>query len=176
MTALDVIVFVALAGGAVQGFRKGFVEEALSLIAWLLAIVAVTLFHASVVGVIEPYVGAGAGAVVLGFVLTFGIPFGLGKWLARTLGNRTRKSIIGPFDRALGVGFGLVKGLLLATTLFLLGALVFDTIYGRDQARPAWMTDSRTYPLLSASGAAIREFVDERRRGDGTDSNGREPT
>jgi len=176
LTALDVIVFVALAGGAVQGFRKGFVQEALSLIAWLLAIVVVTVFHAFVVALIEPYVGAGTGAVVLAFLLTFGIPFLLGGWLSRKIGGRARNSIIAPFDRALGVGLGLAKGLLLATVLFLLGALVFDTIYGRDQARPAWMTDSRTYPLLSASGAAISEFVDERRRGDGTDSNGREPT
>ena len=45
MTALDIIVLFLLGGGAVFGFIRGFVQEALSLIAWIMIIVAVRLLH-----------------------------------------------------------------------------------------------------------------------------------
>ena len=63
----------------------------------------------------------------------------------------------------LGFGFGMVKGLIGATLAYLLIILVYDSIYGAAEPRPEWIADSRTYPLLNASGDALVEFVDERR-------------
>jgi len=39
----------------------------------------------------------------------------------------------------------------------------YDLVYGADAGRPEWMTSSRTYPLLNASGDAMSEFVREQR-------------
>ena len=36
-------------------------------------------------------------------------------------------------------------------------------IYGPEADRPEWMTVSRTYPLLNASGRAIVDWVEARR-------------
>src|SRR3546814_6731501 len=66
------------------------------------------------------------------------------------LGRRTRNSIVGPVDRALGFGFGALKGLILASLLFLLAVLVLDTTGGGPTERPDWLTQSRSYPLLNA--------------------------
>jgi membrane protein required for colicin V production len=71
--------------------------------------------------------------------------------------------VLGPIDRVLGFGFGMVKGLIIATLIFLLLVMAFDLIYGADEERPEWMTSSRTYPLLNASGDALSEFVREQR-------------
>ena len=71
--------------------------------------------------------------------------------------------MVGPFDRLLGAGFGALKGLIGATLLYLLANLVYDTAFGRAAERPAWMAQSRTYPLLNASGRAIVDFVAARR-------------
>ena len=60
-------------------------------------------------------------------------------------------------------GFGALKGLIGATLLYLLANLVYDTAFGRAAERPAWMLESRTYPLLNASGRAIVDFVAARR-------------
>lgn len=163
MTALDIFVLLLIGGGAVFGLMRGFVMETLSLIAWVLAIFAIRLFHAPVAEMLTAFVGTESGAAVLAFALVFGITFVAGKFLARSLGARTRQSILGPVDRVLGAGFGAVKGLIGATLLFLAFSLVYDTIYGGGTARPEWMRHSRTYPLMSASGAAISEFIDERR-------------
>ena len=41
--------------------------------------------------------------------------------------------------------------------------LATDMLHGPEAARPEWMTKSRTYPLLNASGRAIVDWVEARR-------------
>ena len=81
----------------------------------------------------------------------------------QAIGARTRTSILGPVDRVLGAGFGMLKGLIGATLFFLLANLATDLVYGPQAERPEWMTSSRTYPLLNASGRAIVDWVEARR-------------
>ncbi|MEY4269171.1 MAG: hypothetical protein RLZZ58_387 [Pseudomonadota bacterium] len=164
LTALDIIVLLLVGGGAVFGFMRGLVQEVLSLLAWVLAIVAVRLFHPMANAALADYVGTEGGSAMLSFALLFGAVFALGKYMSRNIGERARRSFIGNFDRALGAGFGMVKGLVIASLLFMLGALVYDVVYGGDAKRPAWMTDSRTYPALGASSGAISALVAERRK------------
>jgi len=164
MSALDIFVILALVGGALIGFVRGFVHETLSLLAWIVAIAMLKLFHAQLqVGLTES-VGTAAGAAVLAFALLFVPSFLLVKLLARSLGGKARRSLLGPVDRVLGGGFGLLKGLLAATLFFLLANLATDLVYGPEAERPAWMTASRTYPLLNASGRAIVDWVETRRK------------
>ncbi|MDI1297471.1 MAG: CvpA family protein [bacterium] len=163
MNAVDILVLLLIGGCAVFGLLRGFVMETLSLIAWVLGIFAIRLFHGSVAELLTPFVGTTSGAAILAFVLIFGITFGAGKLLARAIGRRTRQSVLGPVDRVLGGGFGAVKGLIGATLIFLAFSLVYDTFYGSGARRPDWLSDARTYPLLNASGQAISEFVAEQR-------------
>ena len=165
MTALDVFVFLLLLGGAAIGFVRGFVHEVISLLAWVVGIAMLKLFHAQLWSGLESsfHTSAAAGAV-LAFAILFVPSFLLVKLLARSLGGRTRRhALLGPFDRVLGGGFGLLKGLLGATLFFLLANLATDMVYGPQADRPQWMTKSRTYPLLNASGRASVDWVEARR-------------
>jgi membrane protein required for colicin V production len=163
MTALDIIVILLVLGGLVLGWLKGFVGEVLSLAAWIVAIVFLRLFHTPVTNALSGIVGTRPGAAVLAFVLVFGIVFLIGKLVARRVGGGVKRSVIGPVDRILGAGFGALKGLIVATLLYLAANLIYDTVYGRAAPRPDWMADSRTYPLLYASGRAVLHFVAWRR-------------
>jgi membrane protein required for colicin V production len=101
---------------------------------------------------------------VLAFAILFIPSFLIVKLLARSLGGRTRRhSLLGPFDRTLGAGFGALKGLLGATLFFLLANLATDMVWGVQADRPQWMTKSRTFPLLNASGRGIVDWVQARR-------------
>ena len=165
MTALDVFVFLLLIGGAAVGFVRGFVHEVISILAWVVGIAMLKLFHTQLWSGIETsfHTSSAAGAV-LAFALLFVPSFLLVKLLARSLGGKTRRhSVLGPFDRALGGGFGALKGLLGATLFFLLANLATDMVYGPQADRPQWMTKSRTYPLLNASGRGIVDWVEARR-------------
>jgi membrane protein required for colicin V production len=159
LTALDVIVLLLVGGGTVFGWIKGFVTEVLSLFAWVAAIAALKLFYTPVTALLAGRVGTGAGAAVLAFALVFGIVFVAGRLIARRLGQRTRESVLSSFDRLLGAGFGALKGIIGATLIFLVASLAYDSVYGGGAPRPAWMTQSRSWPLLRASGTAIVDFV-----------------
>jgi membrane protein required for colicin V production len=165
VTALDVFVFLLLIGGAAVGFVRGFVHEVLSLLAWIVAVAMLKLFHAQLwTGVINSFHTSSPAAAVLAFAILFLPSFIVVKLLARSLGGKMRRSpMLGPFDRVLGGGFGALKGLLGATLFFLLANLATDMVYGPQADRPQWMTKSRTYPLLNASGRSIVDWVEARR-------------
>ena len=162
MTALDIIVLFLLGSGAIFGFMRGFVQEALSLIAWLMIIVAIRLFHGPATAALSEAVGTESGAAVLAFLAIVIVIFALGKWISRSIGKKSRKSVLGPIDRVLGFGFGMLKGLIFSTLIFLLLVMGYETLFGEKEPRPEWMTKSRTYPLLNASGDAMSAFVRER--------------
>ncbi|WP_294391827.1 CvpA family protein [uncultured Sphingomonas sp.] len=163
LTALDVIVLVLIGGGAILGLVRGFVTEILSLFAWVAAIFALKLLHTPVAKWLTAWVGSASGAAVLAFVLVFGVVFFAGKLIAGQLGQRTRQSVLGSFDRVLGLGFGALKGLLIATVLFLAVNLGCDLVFGARTARPEWLRTARSYPLLNASGRAMVDWVNRRR-------------
>ena len=163
MSALDIFVLILLLGGLAIGFVRGFVHELLSLFAWVVAIAMLKLFHTQLWEGMTPSVGTSAGAAVLAFAVLFIPSFVLVKLLARAIGGRTRRSLLGPVDRVLGAGFGMLKGLIGATLFFLLANLATDMVYGPEADRPEWMRQSRTYPLLNASGRAIIDWVEARR-------------
>jgi membrane protein required for colicin V production len=166
MTALDILTLLLAGGAGLLGLQRGFVTEALSLGAWIGAIIVVRLFHGPVSNALASSVGSEGGAAVLAFALLFGVTFLGIRIAARSLGEKSKASSIGGFDRILGLGFGLVKGLVGATLIFTLTALVMDTIYGGASKRPEWMTTSKTYPLLNATSGALVTLVEERRTAD----------
>ena len=162
MTALDIFVILVVGGAALIGFVRGFAHEVLALLAWIIAIVALKVFHEPLAGRLVESVGTAAGAAVLAFALLFVPTYILVKLIARRLGGAARRSVVGPVDRVLGGGFGMLKGLIGATLFFLLANLATDMVYGGAAARPEWMTASRTFPLLNASGRAVVDWVEER--------------
>jgi membrane protein required for colicin V production len=163
LTALDIIVLLFVGGGLVLGYLRGFVAEVMSLLAWVVAIIALKLLHTPLTEVIRPMVGTWGGAAVLAFAVIFLVAFAATKLVALRLGKFTRASFVGAFDRVLGAGFGALKGLIGVTVLYLLVVLAYEVGYGRAE-RPAWMLESRTYPLINASSRAIVDFVKARRK------------
>lgn len=166
MTALDMAMLLLTGGMAVTGFLRGFVEEVLSLFAWVFAVMAVYLFLAPLTDLAGIWMGPGATTSILTFGGLFILTFFAGKLLARRLGQSVRTSVLGPVDRVLGGGFGVLKGLIVATVAFLAFTLAYDLFFGVGGKRPEWMTSARSYPLLKASGTVMSRFVRERNEGD----------
>ena len=166
MTGLDIIVLIAIGGSAVLGFMRGFVTEVLALLVWVVIVLALKLFHSPLAELLAGPVGTVQGAAVLSFAILAGVTYFGGRLLANSVGSRARSSFLGPVDRALGLGFGALKGLILASLAFLLLVLVVDTVRGGPSKRPDWITASMTYPLLNATSASIADFVDRRRKGE----------
>lgn len=173
LTAIDILVLLTIGGAAVLGAMRGFVTEVLSLMAWLMVVAAIRFLHTPLAAALAEPVGTVSGAAVLAFALLGGGAYFGGRMIANAIGSRTRSGMLGPVDRALGLGFGALKGLILASLGFLLIAMVVDTVGGGPAQRPDWLKKGRTYDLLNATSASIADFVDRRRRGEpvfGTDA------
>jgi membrane protein required for colicin V production len=177
MTGFDIIVLLIVGVAAVGGFLRGFVQEVLSLAAWILAIFAIRYLHTPLYEWLEPKIGTPSGAAVLAFALLLLIPYAGMKLIAGRMGESTRTSILGPIDRVLGFGFGAVKGAIVVTCAFALLVLGYDAVWGY-AGRPTWITTARTYPLVNAAADELVQLIDERRalirqRDEAVDQDGR---
>ncbi len=163
LSGLDVAVLLVVGCAAVLGFMRGFVQEVASLAAWVIGIMAVKGLHAPVTAMLAGSVGSEAGAAVLALALVFGVTFLVVRFAGRALGSATRATVLAPFDRVLGFGFGGLKGLLAVTIAFLFLGLMLNVTRGPDVPRPQWMANSRTYPLLRATSEALIGYFSPRK-------------
>ncbi len=163
MTGFDIIVLLIVGVAAVGGFLRGFVQEILALAAWGLAILAIHYLHTALTAALFRFIGTPSGAAVLAFALLLLIPYAGMKLIAGRLGQATRTSMLGPFDRVLGFGFGAVKGVVVVVMAFSLLVLGYDTMWG-PTGRPTWITTARTYSFVNASADALVKLIDERDR------------
>ncbi len=162
MTGFDIIVLLVVAVAAVGGFTRGFVQEILSLAAWILAMFAIQQLHSPLQAFIEPRIGTPTTSAILAFALLLLIPYAAMKLIASLVGNKARESLLGPLDRVLGFGFGALKGALIVVIGFSLLVLGYDQVWGY-QGRPAWIVTARTYPSINAGTEAMVGYVQERR-------------
>ncbi len=162
LTAFDILVLAVLIAGAIRGLSRGFVAEVISLAALLFALFALNRFHTPLtLWLADKMDNESAAAMSAFLILLFGI-WGMGKTLAVRLGASVRDSAVGVFDRLLGGGFGLIKGVLLATSAYMLFTLGYDMMFGAASPRPAWVSEGRTFPMIRASSAALSEVVADR--------------
>lgn len=163
MTGFDIIVLLLVGLGAVTGFFRGFVQEILSLAAWIFSLFAIRYLHTPLTAALEPNIGTPSGASVLAFAILLLVPYGAFKLIAGWAGAQSRNSMLGPIDRVIGFGFGAVKGMIIAVLAFSVLALGYDTVWGVG-GRPDWITQARTYPFVNASSEELVTMIAERRR------------
>ena len=156
MNPLDIGVLGIVALSALFAFARGFVREALSIIAWVGA-AAITLYGFNTVyAQVEPRVHdrllsqviAGFGLFVVAIVvLTIVTGF-----VARSV----RASGLSPIDRTLGFIFGLARGAFLVCFAYLL--LDFSGVQPSD--RPLWIREAKSEPYLHQGADALRDISD----------------
>ena len=165
MTGLDIIVLLLVGLGVFTGVRRGFAYAVLSLVVWILVILALWVLHQPVGNALVGVVGTTSGAYVLAFALILGVVLIGGKLVASRLAGGVRRSFIGPADRLLGAGFGALKGLVYVTLFYMAFSFIYDTMWGRDARRPRWIADAMTYPLVHGTANTFVDLVEARRRG-----------
>lgn len=162
MTGFDIIVLLFVGIGAAMGFFRGFVQEVISLGAWVASVIAIRYFHADLSAVLGPSVGTESGGAVLAFAILLLAPYTLVRLVAKWAGSKSRESMLGPIDRVLGFGFGAVKGMILIVFGFSVLMLAYDTVWG-ESGRPEWISQARTYPLVNAASEELVTMISERR-------------
>lgn len=152
MTAFDFLVIGIVGLSAVFAFVRGFVRVLVSLLAWVLGVVAAVRFS-EVIGAMLPDFGetpatryVAAFALILVGVLIVGALAGF------VLSRLVRAVGLGFLDRALGAIFGVARGLLIAVLLVLFAGLT--TAPKKD-----WWQNSVTSPILTTAALALRPWL-----------------
>ena len=144
MTALDILLLLPLGIGAVKGYRRGLVLEAVSLLAFVLAVVGGLSLLSAAVPLVRHYVGDAFGLLPL---VAFALVFVAIMWGVHLLGGLLRTAVhltpLGVLDNLLGGVAGVVKWVL-GLSLLLHGT----GLAGLHLLSPGLVAGSQVLPLV----------------------------
>jgi membrane protein required for colicin V production len=153
MNYIDIVIGGLVLYGAVNGFSKGLIVEAASLIALFFGLFGALLFSSSVGKLLENYIGSDkippSGVL---FVLTFIIIIIAINFLAKFLTRVLKTVALGGVNRVLGAVFGGLKYVLILSGIvmildqfeFLFTFMEADVIYESTLYKPVKLIGSET--------------------------------
>jgi membrane protein required for colicin V production len=155
MTWYDVVVIVVLLVSALAGFVRGGAREIVTLVAFTLsALVSALLLPFTgpmFRKMIDPdWVGTVAAGVVV-FVVAYLVIRLAGAWVSQKLQQSDR---LGGVDRTVGLGFGVVRALVLLGFMHLVFAATTPI-----NRQPHWFRGATFYPLTATSAKAIQALL-----------------
>ena len=148
MPIVDIVIAVAVAMSVLVGVLRGFVKEAISISALLIAIWAALNFGDDVGAASGSWLGSDELRSWFGRILVFVVIVIAGGLVSWAVAKLVRLSVLSGTDRALGALFGACRGALL-TGVFVLGGQFADF----DEA--GWWQESRLIPY----GAFVADWL-----------------
>ena len=168
MNALDLAVIAIIVLSAIFAFARGFVREALSIIAWVGAAVITLYAFNWVYALVDQRVhNALLSQVITGFGLFLSSLVVL-TILTGFLARLVHASGLTPIDRTLGFIFGLARGVLLVCLAYLL----LDLVLPQANDRPGWIREARSGPYLHEGADMLKGFLPESLKTKGTEAAG----
>jgi membrane protein required for colicin V production len=156
MNLLDIIVIAVVLLSGLFAFARGFVKEALSVVAWVGAAFAALHGLPYAAPLAERFLPKGPVAdAAAGFAL-FLVALVILSFITSAIASRVKKSALSAVDRTLGLVFGLVRGLVLVCLAYI--ALSWALPAG-GQPQPTWIAQAKTLPLLANGAERLRQLV-----------------
>jgi membrane protein required for colicin V production len=113
----DWTIVAIVAVSCVISLLRGFVKEALSLLAWVLATFVAITFHERLAAVFAKWIGTPSLRLILAFAALFILTLLLGALINKLLHTLINASGLSGLDRLLGSVFGLARGLLIVLAI-----------------------------------------------------------
>lgn len=133
---------------------RGFVKEALSLAAWLLATFVAIAFHERLAAVLARWIQTPSLQLILAFAALFVATLLLGALINKLLGTLVAASGLGGVDRLLGTVFGLARGLLIVMAIVIWLPMVMPV-----KSDPWWSASALIPHFESSEGVAREAFA-----------------
>jgi membrane protein required for colicin V production len=126
MNWLDIVLGLILLACLLSSFRKGLSREIIGLISVCLALLLGVWLYGSAAGYLQPYLSSRTAANFAGFALVFCAVLLVGSLLSLVVGKFLRITGLSFLDHLLGMGFGVVRGLLIGVAL-ITGIMAFSS-------------------------------------------------
>ncbi|MBI3676736.1 MAG: CvpA family protein [Proteobacteria bacterium] len=153
ITFVDLLVVGIVLVSTAYAIYRGFVRETLSILAWAAAAFATLYFGPSAAtllhGVVSPWL-----AILLGYIGIFLIVLIPLSFLSYRFAENVHHSPVGALDRALGLAFGLVRGLAIIGIVYLVFTLIVPI-----KQQPTSVRQARLLPLIQTSSEVILSLI-----------------
>jgi len=166
VTWFDFIALAVLALSGVMAFARGLIREVFSIIAFIGAAIAGVFFS----GMFRPWIEnftalEGGPARVAAGVVIFLVVFIALTVVTSTVAKTAHQSHeIGSFDRAAGLAFGLLRGVLVVALFVLLMRNTTDSAQEAPQASmPEAIVNARTYPIYEGAAVLLERILPQAR-------------
>src|SRR5215471_3063477 len=154
ITIIDISVVAVVLLSAIFAMWRGLIQETFTIFEWVAAAFVglrfASTFQPLVAGIISPSWLAWIAAFVGIFLIVF-IPLSI---FSHRLSEMVKRSEIGPVDRALGLVFGLGRGLVIIG----LGYIAFAALVPASD-RPEQLTKARLFPLIQNTSEVLLDLV-----------------
>jgi membrane protein required for colicin V production len=120
MNLFDMLAIVILAFCVIRGMFRGLIKEISSIIGVLGGFYAAYTYYTFPAGLLSRWVSDPAHVNIVSFLLIFCIVFLVISMLGVVIKYVLKIAFLGWFDRICGIGFGLLKGILLVSVLLII--------------------------------------------------------
>jgi membrane protein required for colicin V production len=153
ITFVDLIVVAIVLVSTAYAIYRGFVSETLSILSWAAAAFAMLYFGPAASLLLKDTMSSWLSVLVgyVGVFLVILIPL---SFLSHRFAENVHQSPVGAIDRALGLVFGLVRGLAIIGIVY----LVFTAIVPIKQ-QPASVRQAMSLPLIQTSSEVILSLI-----------------
>lgn len=147
---VDVLAALVVLASTVYATWRGFIFETLSIVAWAAAAFAALYLGPRAADYLYGLISPPWLALLSGYAIVFLvvlIPLAIA---SSRLARGIQRSPVGFIDRVLGMGFGVVRGVVVLGLAY----LVF-TAFVPIRSQPKWLTTARTLPLIQRSSEVL---------------------
>jgi uncharacterized membrane protein required for colicin V production len=151
LDCLIVLVIVISAGYAAW---RGFLWETLTIFEWVAAAFACLYFGPYLIPMMGSLVSQPWLASVLAYAAVFLAVFIPLAFMSHRFSESVKNSPIGPLDRAAGVAFGVVRGLVIVGLAYLA-----YTYFNPIREQPRWLTEAELLPVVQSTAEVLLSVV-----------------
>src|ERR1700761_5842446 len=153
-TFLDCLIVLIIVVSAIYAGWRGFLWETLTIFAWAAAAFACLYFGPYIIPLTRSLVQTEWLASLLAYASVFLAVFIPLAFMTARFSETVKHSPIGPLDRAAGVAFGVVRGLVIIGLAY----LAF-TYFVAIRNQPRWLTEARLLPMVQSTAEVLLSVV-----------------
>jgi membrane protein required for colicin V production len=154
VTLIDALIVLVIMVSAGYAAWRGFLWETLTIFAWVAAAFACLYFGPYIIPMTHSLVHTDWLASLLAYAAVFLGVFIPLAFMSSRFSQSVKHSPIGPLDRAAGVAFGVVRGLVIVGLAY----LAF-TYFVPIRNQPRWLTEARLLPVVQSAADVLLTVI-----------------
>jgi membrane protein required for colicin V production len=154
VTFLDCLIVLVIVVSAGYAAWRGFLWETLTIFEWVAAAFACLYFGPYLIPMMRSLVSQPWLASLLAYAAVFLAVFIPLAFMSHRFSESVKNSPIGPLDRAAGVAFGVVRGLVIVGLAYLA-----YTYFNPIREQPRWLTEAELLPVVQSTAEVLLSVV-----------------